>query len=144
MRMNLSEIKLYAFCSYIEGPFLRNRFSIFSCDLLNEFKNEEFAEKYYFGPRNFDLYILKSKTYIYNEATHKRFKHFELIEFLYKSYPEAVTKEINNLKKLTDDKIQAIVGKIPDNLLTDKHKEYIIIYLKKRRNLLFDIINGVK
>ena len=85
------------------------------CSFLNEFKNEEFAEKYYFGTRNFDLYILKSKTYIYNEATHKRFKHFELIEFLYKSYSETVTKEINNLKKLTDDKIQSIVGKIPDN-----------------------------
>lgn len=114
------------------------------CNLLNEFKNEEFAEKYYSGPRNFDSFISKSKTYIYTEDTHKRFKHFDLIKFLYKSYPEIVTKEINNLKKLTDGEIEAVVSKIPDDLLTSKHKEYIIIYLKKRRDLLFNIINGVK
>lgn len=114
------------------------------CNLLNEFKNEEFAEKYYSGSRDFDLFISKSKTYIYTEDTHKRFKHFDLIKFLYRSYPETVIKEINNLKKLTDDEIKAVVSKIPNDLLTSKHKEYIIIYLKKRRNLLFDIINGVK
>lgn len=117
---------------------------VYGCSLLNKFKNEEFAEKYYSGSRDFDLFISKSKTYIYTEDTHKRFKHFDLIKFLYKSYPEIVTKEINNLKKFTDDEIEAVVSKIPDDLLTSKHKEYIIIYLKKRRNLLFDIINGVK
>ena len=35
--------------------------------------------------------------------------------------------------------IENIVNRIPDDLLTDKHKIYIIMYLKRRRNILLSI-----
>lgn len=107
--------------------------------LLANFKDVDFAQKYYSGIRDFDSYIKKSKTLIYKDNTQKRYKHFELIEYLNNKYPDIVQKEIENLKKLTDDKIHRIVEMIPNNLLTNKHKEYIIMYLKKRRDFLLNI-----
>ena len=47
--------------------------------------------------------------------------------------------DFNYLNKLTDIIIVNIVNKIPDELLTDKHKQYIIYYLKKRRDILLNI-----
>lgn len=107
--------------------------------LLTNFKNDDFAKKYYEGTRNFDNYIKNSKTLVYKEDNKTKYKHFELIEYLNENYRNIVQNEILNLKKLTNEKIEKIVNKIPDELLTDKHKEFIIIYLKKRRDLLLNI-----
>ena len=63
-----------------------------------------------------------------------------MIRKLYLKFPKQITSEINNLKKLTDDKIMEIVNNIPCELLTQKHKEKIIEYLIKRRNILESII----
>lgn len=119
---------------YVLSPLYDN-----GCNLLREFKNELFAEKYYSGIKDFDKFINKSTTLIYKEDNKTKYKHFELIEYLNKLYPVVVQKELENLKKLTDRKIENIVSNIPDNLLTKKHKEYIIIYLKKRRDILLNI-----
>ena len=62
-----------------------------------------------------------------------------MIEELNNEYHDIVQSELENLKKLTDDKIHRIVEMIPNNLLTNKHKEYIIMYLKKRRDFLLNI-----
>ena len=59
---------------------------------------------------------------------------------LYKRFPKEIEKEIKNLDKLTDNKIEEIVNKIPDTLLTNKHKEYIIIFIKERKRLLQNIL----
>lgn len=107
--------------------------------LLANFKDDNFAQKYYNGTRDFESYINKSKTIIYKENSQKRYKHFELIEELNNEYHDIVQSELENLKKLTDDKIHRIVEMIPNNLLTNKHKEYIIMYLKKRRDFLLNI-----
>lgn len=109
------------------------------CNLLREFKDEEFANKYYSNKKDFNAYIERSKAIIYNEANGKNYKHFELIEYLNKYYPNEIENEIVNLKKITDEKIEDIVNSIPDGLLTDMHKKYIIIYLKKRRDRLLSI-----
>ncbi len=107
--------------------------------LLRDFKRESFAEEYYSGKKNFEAYIKRSKTTIYKEDHVHKYKHFELIEYLNTLYPKYVQAEIENLKKLTDKKIETIVDRIPDDLLTIRHKEYIIDYLKKRRNILLNI-----
>lgn len=87
------------------------------------------------------MHILREvKTYFYKEDKKTRYKHFELIEYLYSEYPELIKKEIYNLKKLTNKKIEEIVNAIPDDLLTNKHKEYIIEYLKRRKEILLNII----
>lgn len=107
--------------------------------LLRDFRNENFAEDYYSKKKDFDAYIKKSKTIIYKEDNCKTYKHFELINYLNDNFHDIVQKEINNLNKLTDKVIEKIVNKIPDNLLTDMHKKFIILYIKKRRNILLNI-----
>lgn len=109
------------------------------CSLLKEFKNESFAEKYYSTKRSFDSYINKSKTLIYKEDNKTKYKHFELIEYLNENYHDIVQKKLVCLKNLTNHTIEKIVNKIPDELLTEKHKEYIIMYLEKRRDILLNI-----
>lgn len=108
-------------------------------NLLRNFKDEVYAEKYYSGIKSFDAYINKSETIIYKESTKKKYKHFELIRYLNDEYYEVVQNEIKKLEILSDEIISDIVNKIPDELLTKRHKEYIIIYLKKRRNILLEI-----
>ncbi len=109
------------------------------CNLLRNFKDEAYAEKYYRGIKSFDAYINNSETIIYKENNKKKYKHFELIGYLNSEYHEVVQIEIKKLESLTDEIINDIVNKIPDELLTKKHKEYIIIYLKKRRDILLSI-----
>jgi hypothetical protein len=110
------------------------------CNLLREFKNKEIANKYYNGTKNFDKYILRSKTLIYKENG-QLYKHMELIKQLYEDYPEIISKEIQNLNRLTDSEIKKILNKIPKKFLEKKHKEYIYIYVTKRRDILLSIPN---
>lgn len=111
------------------------------CSLLKDFKNEKFAYKYYNKIKNFDNYILKSKTAIYKENNNQRYNHFELIEYLNNLYHDDTQKELKNIPKLTDEKIEEIVNKIPDNLITKIHKQYIIMYIIKRKNILITMID---
>jgi len=104
------------------------------CNLLREFKDLKFAEQFYENKKDFDAYIERSKTLIYKEDNKTKYKHFELIEYLKEKYPDEIKGEIRNLKKLTNKKIEKIVNEMPDDLLTKIHKEYIINYLKKRRD----------
>lgn len=110
--------------------------------LLREFKKQEVLEKYQNGDKDFDSYINRSKTWIYRDDKEKRYGHFELIDFLNNNYHEIVKKEINNLEKLTDNSIKLIVYRIPKELLTNEQKEYIICYLRKRRDILLNKIKG--
>lgn len=107
--------------------------------LLREFKNPQNAQKYYDGFKDFNAYINRSRTIIYKDDNKTKYKHFELIKYLYKNYSQYVIPEINNLNKLTDDIINDLVNRIPDELLTTEHKKYIIMYLIKRRDILLNI-----
>ena len=111
------------------------------CNLLREFKNEKLAEQYYNGQKDFEAYIRRSQTIIYKDNSNKKFKHFELVEYLNKLYHDDVQPELVKLRKLTNVNIEKIVNKIPNNLLTQKHKEYIILYLIKRRDILLNMID---
>ena len=114
------------------------------CNLLRDFKNLDLAMKYYDGKKNFKDYIKRPKSLIYKDDHSKKYNLIELIEELYKKYPLIIGTEIKNLSKLTDDKILEIVNKIPDELLTNKHKEYIITFLKERKRMLTDIIKNIE
>lgn len=107
--------------------------------LLREFRNTANARKYYDGIKDFNVYINRSHTIIYKEDNKNQYKHFELIEYLYDNYPQYVIPEIDNLKKLNDEIIKELVNKIPNELLTNEHKEYIIMYLIRRRDILLNI-----
>lgn len=128
----------------INGKYMISPLYDNGCSLLKEFKDEKFAEKYYNGKKNFDAYIRRSKVIIYKEDNSRAYKHFELIEYFNKAYHGVLNREINNLQKLTNKTIINIVNKIPDDLLTCKHKEKIIEYLEKRRDILINIVRGDK
>ncbi len=108
------------------------------CNLLREFRKEEKAQELENDLLDLDRYISRSKTHIYKDDNTK-YNHFDLIRELKNKYPDIVQKELENLNKITNDIIYDIVNKIPDDLLTEKHKEYIIRYLIKRRNILIEI-----
>lgn len=110
------------------------------CNLVRNFKNETVAQQYYTGKKNFSDYINNAKSIIYKDDHSSQYKLIELVEFLYRNYPKQIEKELLNLKKLTDEKIEEIVYKIPADLLTKMHKKYIIIFLKERKKLLENII----
>lgn len=114
------------------------------CNLLKEFKDENLANQYYNNQKDFNAYINRSKTIIYKEDNKSKYKHFELIKYLYENYSDLVKNEIDNLNKLSNKNIEEIVNKVPDDLLTRKHKEFIIIYLKRRRDILLEIKEGEK
>ncbi len=107
--------------------------------LLREFRNLNNAQKYYYGIKDFNAYIMRSKTIIYKENNKDRYRHFELIKYLTENFPELVYPEIEKMKLLTDEKIENIVNKIPNELMTKEHKKYIIYYLKRRRDILLSI-----
>ena len=110
------------------------------CNLLREFKNEQLAAQYYDEKKDFNSYIKRAKSVIYKDDHSRRYNLFELIEYLYQRYPNQIKQEIDNLRKLTTEKIEEITNKVPSKLLTEKHKMYIIIYLKKRKEILENII----
>ena len=62
-----------------------------------------------------------------------------MIKYLYDNFPKYVIPEINNLKKLTDEIIEKLVNRIPNELLTNEHKKCIIMYLIRRRDILLNI-----
>lgn len=112
------------------------------CNLLRNFKDIIYADQYYSKRKSFDSYINKSKTIVYKDDNKKQYKHFELINYLYTKFPQVVFDEICKLKKLNEKIINEIVNRVPDDLLTDLHKSYIVLYLIKRRDILLKIIEG--
>lgn len=109
------------------------------CNLLDKFKLEAYAEKYYADDNEFEKYINRSSSQIRIPSTNKKYKHFDLIKKLNDENHEIVQRELEKLKKLDDEAIKRIVNMVPKEMLTEKHKEYIIKYLIKRRDILLDI-----
>lgn len=111
------------------------------CNLLRTFKNEKELEKYTErGNKNFNAFIHRSKTYIYNSENGKRYTHFELLEKLKENHEKELKKEIKKLEKISRKDIEKIVNKIPNELMTDLHKEYVIKYLVIRKEIMLKII----
>ena len=110
-------------------------------NLLREFKNEMFSKEYFLNPprKDFEKYIWKGKACIYTTDKQK-YKLFDLVKELLKREPTIVKKELRNLKKLTPRRIIYIVNRIPSNYITTKHKEFIIKYLLRRKEILQNLL----
>ena len=65
-----------------------------------------------------------------------------MIRYLNECYPMIMKNEILKLDRLNDSVIEEIVNKIPDELMTQTHKDYIILYVRKRRDMLKEICLG--
>lgn len=53
------------------------------CNLLRNFKDDNYANKFYNGEKSFDKYIRSSKSLIYKDDNSKQYNLIELIEYLY-------------------------------------------------------------
>lgn len=111
-----------------------------SCNLLREFKDLNKAQPFYNKEKDLETYARKSKTCIYKEDLSGRYKHFELIEYLFERYPKRIKKKILNLKKLNRLRLKKIIRKLPEGIISDEHKEYIYIYVIIRKKILLKII----
>lgn len=111
------------------------------CNLLKDFYDINYAEKYYSGQKDFQAYIKRSKSSI-RDNNGKKYNHFKLVEEMYKKYPNIMSKEIKNLKKLKDSIIEKIVNGIPNELMSEQQKKFVIKYIKIRRDSLMNIIKG--
>lgn len=69
----------------------------------------------------FESYINRSRMAIYNKEG-KRFKSFEMINYLLTKYPKQLKKDALALNSLTKYSVAKIVHNIPDIYLTDIHK----------------------
>lgn len=104
--------------------------------LLREFVDEKFAIKYYTGVKSFSSYINRAQAVLYDENG-KRFNHFKLMEFLNDEFHDIIKLNIDNLKReLSDEVINNIVDRIPEEMLTTQHRDFIKKYVKERRNIL--------
>lgn len=110
------------------------------CNLLREFKNEKLLNDYSEGKKDFNAYINRSKSLIYNPKSGKKYTHFELIKKLKETHQVEIEREINKLNKITNEEIEEIVNKIPNELMTDIHKQFIVKYLIIRKQKLLKII----
>ena len=113
--------------------------------VLAEFRNVDRMNKFIWRngnqPKDFDLYIKKSETELRNLETGKKYKHFELVKYLESRFPKMVARAKESLSALRIGRIDEIVNKIPDEIITTKHKQFIIIYLKIRKNILLGVDN---
>ena len=130
----------FGILEYNDGIYKLSSLYDNGCNLLRYFKDFKYAKKYYNNKNEFYKYVKRPKSLIYKEDSKSKYNLIELVMELYKRFPKEIEKEIKNLDKLTDNKIEEIVNKIPDTLLTNKHKEYIIIFVKERKKMLQNIL----
>lgn len=128
---------LYKDGKYEVSPLYDN-----GCNLLRELNNEKLMT--YLNEENdsFERYINRSRTLIYNSENNRRYTHFELIKKLYLQNKEEMKKQLKILKLITDKKIEKIVNKIPNELMSDIHKQCVMKYLIIRREKLLKIIEN--
>ena len=127
--------------SYNNGKYQISPLYDNGCNLLREYKDKnKIIENWENGKRDFNAYINRSKTLIYNSKNNKKYTHFELIKQLYKQYKKEIKKEIENLNKITNKEFEKIVRRIPNEFMSDMQKTYIIKYLILRKEKLLEII----
>lgn len=127
--------------SYNNGKYQISPLYDNGCNLLREYKDEnKIIENWENGKKDFNAYINRSKTLIYNSKSNKKYTHFELIKQLYKQYKKEIKQEIENLNRITDKEFEKIVKRIPNEFMNDMQKKYIIKYLILRKEKLLEII----
>lgn len=112
------------------------------CNLLSALKcNEEKLNLFNSNETEFLKYINNAKSCIRIEKNRK-IKHFDLIRKLKEENLDILKCEVENLKKLTDEKIEEIVDRLPneEEFITKMHKDLIKNCIKKRRDILIEII----
>lgn len=113
------------------------------CSLLRDLIDDEKIKKI----QSLEVYSNRSKTLFRKEAgtikigESKKYHHFELINQLAHDYPKIMKDELASITRLSDNNIRKIVNKVPDKMLTNLHKQYIIKYIILRKQKLIETHN---
>ena len=77
---------------------------------------------------------------LYNKSNNEKIKSFDMIRYLRDKYKNKLLEEGSRLEIINEENISNIVQQIPDHLLTETHKNFIIKYILTRANLITEII----
>lgn len=80
-------------------------------------------------------YIYKGKSKIGWKDTRNE-NHFKLVRNVFRYYPLRTKTLLNRLNFLSEEEINNIVTKLPSEVINDKHKEFVVLFLIKRRDIL--------
>lgn len=88
----------------------------------------------------FEGYNRRSKSMIGWENKIK-ISHFKFIELLLNKYPQLTKESIEKIETISNEKIDRIVDKIPEEIMKDNNKELTKRILKHRKNEIVEIKN---
>ncbi|GED34867.1 HIRAN domain-containing protein [Brevibacillus centrosporus] len=66
-------------------------------------------------------------------------KHFILVKELTREYPEEMHGLLERLKLLNDSIVEEVLNKMPKTIMTDIQKQFVIQFVKERRDILIRI-----
>jgi hypothetical protein len=88
-------------------------------------------------------YIYKGKSKIGWDTT-RQTNHFSLVINICKLYPEEVRLLVEQIKFLTDEKINKLLQKFPSNILTEVQKNFLFKFIKYRRDIIIKLGDNMK
>lgn len=104
--------------------------------LLVHFQNPKYMDTKTKTDADFAKFVNKNQLALYRDDIPEKYSPTSsIVDYLLIHHQKLTLSEINNLKKLKDDIIKNIINKIPDDRMKQKHKEYIIKYLKEQRDI---------
>ncbi|HDR4614606.1 TPA: HipA domain-containing protein [Bacillus cereus] len=98
----------------------------------------EKVKEYLCSNSQFLRYIFRSQAKIGWRETRKE-KHFALVKELIALFPHKMSELIKQSESLTDGIVEEIVGKLPNEVVSDEYKLFIMKYIQKRRDILIRI-----
>jgi len=64
----------------------------------------------------------------------------DYIKLVYSEYPSIISHHINKLESLTPNAVEQIVLKVPQIIMNDSIKEFVIMFINYRRDYLLNLI----
>lgn len=72
----------------------------------------------------------------------KKPKHFELLSYLYEFYPKELQLAVSRLEQLNKGMLVSIVNEIPNRVMSDLDKEWVIRLVLYRKDWILNWLEG--
>lgn len=100
--------------------------------------NESHLEKYCNSNEELLRYIYRGKSKIGWQDTRNE-SHFNLIRKIFQYFPLRTLTLLNRVNLLTDEIIDNTINRLPKEVITEKQKKFVKLFLIKRRDILIRI-----